>query len=434
MTDPLAADVAIQNLPGQVGKALRNAKQYHRNPTSLDVGTGVVGSTTVTTDIETSGWICRENPNESQTWQRDVTPYVNGVAGATTTIDSGINCSEPQPPAEFEYQSVELCVSGQVQVQMLQSVNGGAFQNFGAPIPTGKLCGQGEYVGQICYEEIPGYVTTVATTGFVANGDEQGTSSSWTITYNGSGLDLNVGRIAANIRAIFGQASNYVARITNNVGEVFDSAPVGGITGIFQPIEFVWSNPPVYGPGETLNLTFVGTGSVRIQTQSLPGTIQSVTVPIRRPLIRLDTLLPAPPKRTAYGLRNGTTTTYYDSETSQILVAGTYAVCPPVQESIENQGNGPILTTPQAITILEGDVDAQNNWTFADLPGGPISRVRSFTVLNTSQADMTVTTEKGTTTLIPGGIRTWGEAQGLLDVSQVVINVPDEPVNLIWEE
>ena len=61
MTDPLAPDLEIQNLPGQVGKALRNAKRYHRCPTSLLAGCSVldVGSTDIvaaingqTTDLE----------------------------------------------------------------------------------------------------------------------------------------------------------------------------------------------------------------------------------------------------------------------------------------------------------------------------------------------------------------------------------------------
>ena len=286
-------------------------------------------------DVITTSWLCVGEEGQ-ETWQREVIPYLDGVPGVATTIDSGVSCSQPAPAMDYEYQSVELCISGEVQVQMLQSIDGSPFSNFGAAIPTGKICGQGEYVGQICYEDLPGYVTTVATTGFVPNGDVQANSSSWTYSYNGSGNDINVGRISASIRALFGAASNFVARITDQNGNTFDSAPVGGITGVFQNLEFVWSEQATFGPGETLEITFIGTGSVRLQVQTgIGGSIQSTNPPVSRPIIRLDSLLPAEPKREAYGLRgsNGVVT-YYDTDTNAILVAGTYVVCPPLQESI----------------------------------------------------------------------------------------------------
>lgn len=435
MSYPLYPEECAPGECGRLRPELTRAQPTRMPPNSLGSSTS---SAPAPVDYEVvESFVC--NP-VSEVYDQIITPYIDGVAQPTQTVPTSISCEEPAPVVadDSEFTSVELCVSGQVQVQFYRSVNGAAPVAFGAPISTGRECGQGEYVGQICYEEIPGYVTVVATTNLVQNGDDQGTSNTYTYNYNGSGLDITVGRIEASLRAIFGAASNYVARFTDTNGITYDSNPVGGITGVFSPIEFVWPNPPVLSQGDSLELSFVGTGSVRVATSSSPVNpiLISNNAPSRTPIIRIDELLDADPKRTAYGIRLNGSVTYYDTETNQILAAGTYTVCPPLQETA---GAGTsTLHTPQAITLLEGGVDAPNypNWGFSDLAGGAITRVRSFTVLNTSQQDITVTTEKGDTVITPGGIRTWGTPSNgtSLDVSDVNINYPDEPVTVIWEE
>jgi len=335
MSYPLYPEECAPGECGRLRPELTRAQPTRMPPNSLGSSTS---SAPAPVDYEVvESFVCNADTN---LYDRVTAFYADGVLQSQTVAATTTACEDAAPVSndDYEYTSVELCVSGQVQVQFYRSVNGAAPVAFGAPILTGRECGQGEYVGQICYEEIPGYVVTVATTGFVANSDDQANSSTYTISYNGSGLDLNAGRIFASIRSIFGAASNFVARLTDNNGVVYDSNPVGGITGVFQSLEFVWPDPPSYGPGETLELTFVGSGGVRVQTQTGFGGTISGTGPLRRPIIQLDRLLEADPKRTAYGIRSNGVVTYYDVDTSAILAPGTYVVCPPLQESLEAAG------------------------------------------------------------------------------------------------
>jgi len=96
-----------------------------------------VSATSDDVEVISSGWIC--DP-ATDTYQRTITPYINGVAQPDQVIDSGVPCSE-QPPAERELSQVELCVANEVQVQFYESVDGAAPAPLGALIPTGKECG-----------------------------------------------------------------------------------------------------------------------------------------------------------------------------------------------------------------------------------------------------------------------------------------------------
>jgi len=89
-------------------------------------------------EIVSSGWICEPSTN---TYHRTITPYIDGVPGADQDIDSGVPCSE-DPPVDRELSQVELCVGNEIQVQFYESVDGADPVAFGAPVLTGKPCGE----------------------------------------------------------------------------------------------------------------------------------------------------------------------------------------------------------------------------------------------------------------------------------------------------
>lgn len=55
--------------------------------------------------VITTSWVCDPNTN---THVRTITPYVDGVAGAVQTIDSGVDCSQPAP-VEYDIETIRYC-------------------------------------------------------------------------------------------------------------------------------------------------------------------------------------------------------------------------------------------------------------------------------------------------------------------------------------
>lgn len=93
----------------------------------------------VDTEFVTSGYICDPNTN---TWVREFTAFIDGVAQPAQTIDSGISCDESQP-VDYELVSVTRCnASGQEEVQFYRSEDDAAPVEIGTPILTGNLCGK----------------------------------------------------------------------------------------------------------------------------------------------------------------------------------------------------------------------------------------------------------------------------------------------------